>query len=111
MVDATISIDQCTGNPRLLINTIYDMQSMRENFVRKLQLTLASQELSEQVFGQLQQLFLQTETTAYPIVVKYFADATAELRLEHQWHVALSDENLATLRQVLGKNSVSLVFS
>jgi DNA polymerase-3 subunit alpha len=113
VLEGTLDTDQRTGKTRLRVEKVHDMKSVRENFLRKLLLKVdATQAAQHAVLENLQQC-LQPATAAgtFPIAIEYRnAAAQSELRLAGSWTLPLDDAGLRDLRQMLGKENVSLVF-
>lgn len=112
VLEGTISSDQRTGNLRLRVESIHDMQAVREKFLRKLLLKVNTQQVEQGALQQLQQFIQPAETPAsFPIAIEYASQqAQAELRLGGQWSVVLDDDNLQALRRSFGKQNVALCF-
>lgn len=112
VLEGILDTDQRTGKTRLRVEKIHDMQAVRANFLRKLVLRVDATAAANDVQALLQQCLRPANGAAnFPIVVEYRnAQASAELRLAGQWTVPLDDAGLREVRQVLGKENVSLVF-
>ena len=111
VIEGILDTDQRTGKTRLRVEKIHNMQSVRENFLRKVVLHIEAQQLADGVWQQVQTLLHPTDEPKFSIVVDYCNDqARAELRLGQNWSLALDDNNLRDLRVSLGKDNVGLVF-
>ena len=112
VLEGTLDTDQRTGKTRLRVEKAHNMQSVRENFLRKLLLRVDASEANTAVMANLREcLKPATEAGAFPIALEYRnAEAQAEMRLAGQWTLPLDDAGLQHLRQMLGKENVSLVF-
>lgn len=111
VIEGILDTDQRTGKTRLRVERIHNMQSVRENFLRKVVLHIEAQQLADGVWQQVQTLLHPTDEPKFSIVVDYCNDqARAELRLGQNWSLALDDNNLRDLRVSLGKDNVGLVF-
>lgn len=109
-IEGTVSVDQRTGSARLRIDSIYDMQTLRESFLRKLKLRIDAQHTRE-VLTDLQAWFITSTEPRYPVVIDYCNQvARAELRLKEGWYIPLDDQHLRRLRQRLGQDAVQLIF-
>lgn len=99
------------GEVRLRVNHIYNMQTMRENLLRKLQLSVSASQFRNGMLEQLQTLLQESVDPVYPLVIDYQnKQASAEVRLGAHLHIPLSDSNLRELRDVLGQDAVRLVY-
>ena len=111
VIEGILDTDQRTGKTRLRVEKIHNMQSVRENFLRKVVLHIEAQQLADGVWQQVQTLLHPTDEPKFSIVVDYCNDqARAELRLGQNWSLALDDNNLRDLRVSLGKDNVGMVF-
>ncbi|MGB5598687.1 MAG: OB-fold nucleic acid binding domain-containing protein [Thiothrix litoralis] len=112
VLEGTLDTDQRTGKTRLKVEKVHNMQSVRENFLRKLLLKVDVSQVPQGVLEKLRQcLQPATAAGAFPIAVEYRnAEAQSELRLAGSWTLSLDDAGLRDLRQMLGKENVSLVF-
>ncbi|QQZ30154.1 DNA polymerase III subunit alpha [Thiothrix subterranea] len=112
VLEGTLDTDQRTGKTRLRVEKVHNMQSVRENFLRKLVLRLEEQQVQQGILPALRQRLKPAATAgSFPITIEYFnAQARADLRLGGTWTVPLDDAGVRDLRQLLGKENVSLVF-
>jgi DNA polymerase-3 subunit alpha len=112
VLEGILDTDHRTGKTRLRVEKVHNMQSVRENFLRKLLLKVDVTQAPPDILANLRQC-LQPATAAgtFPIAIDYCnAEAHAELRLAGSWTLPLDDAGLQDLRQMLGKENVSLVF-
>lgn len=87
------------------------MQDMRENLLRKLQLTINARQVEDGLLAKLQGFFTQTDEPRYPVIINYRnQQARADIRLGSQLYIPLSDDSLSSLRQALGQEAVRLVY-
>lgn len=111
VLEGTLDTDQRTGKTRLRVEKVHNMQSVRENFLRKLVLRLDAGQVQGAVWNDLRKFLKPVEAVKFPIALEYCnAQAKAELRLGNRWEVVLDDGNLRELRAALGKENVGLVF-
>lgn len=112
VLEGTLDTDQRTGKTRLRVEKVHNMQSVRENFLRKLVLRLEAVDPQCDILPTLRQCLKPAAAAGnFPIVIDYRnSKASAELRLAGQWTVALDDVGLRNLRHLLGKDNVCLVF-
>ncbi len=112
VLEGTLDTDQRTGKTRLRVEKVHNMQSVRENFLRKLVLRLEAQQVQQGILPTLRQRLKPAATAgSFPIMIEYAnAQACADLRLGGTWTVPLDDTEVHDLRQLLGKENVSLVF-
>ncbi|MCB1619831.1 MAG: DNA polymerase III subunit alpha [Thiothrix sp.] len=111
IIEGVLDSDMRTGNLRLRVQKIYDMQGMREQRLRKLRLTIHGEQARNDLLEQLIRLFEPAEEACYPIGISYRnRQASAEILLDRKLYMPLHDNNLRELRQVLGQDAVQLIF-
>ena len=111
VLEGTLDTDQRTGKTRLRIEKVHNMQSVRENFLRKLVLKVDAGSDQQSTIQKLRQFLKPAEAATFPIAIEYRnAGAQAEMRLAGQWTIPLDDVGLRALRQSMGKNNVGLLF-
>ena len=111
VLEGTLDSDYRTESVRLRVNHIYSMQEVRENLLRKLQLTITAQQIEQGLMANLQGFLTQTEEPRYPVIISYQnQQACADIRLGSQLYIPLSDSSLRELRQVMGQDAVQLVY-
>ena len=98
-----------SGKTRLKVEKIHTMQSVRENFLRRVYFKLKHD--NQTCFEQLKPYLMQSDNPKHQIIIDYQgAQAKAELRLGSQWQVMLGDESLKAMREILEKDQLRLVF-
>ncbi len=111
VIEGTLDSDFRTESVRLRIDQIYAMQTMRENLLRKLQLSITESQAQQGLIDKLQGLFSTTEEPKYPVVIHYRnQQACADIRLSSQLYIPLSDNKLKALRELLGQSAVQLMY-
>lgn len=110
-IEGTVSVDQRTGSSRLRIESIYDMQTLRESFLRRLKLRVDAQHVVAGFMNELQTWLVEAPEPRYTVLLDYCNQrARAELRLDDKFYIPLHDNNLRSLRQKLGQDAVQLIF-
>jgi DNA polymerase-3 subunit alpha len=98
-----------SGKTRLKVEKIHNMQSVRENFLRRVYFKI--NHAQQACFSQLKPYLIASDNPKHQIIIDYQGvHAKAELRLGNQWQVALSDEQLKAMREILDKDQLRLVF-
>nr|CAA6807271.1 MAG: DNA polymerase III alpha subunit (EC [uncultured Thiotrichaceae bacterium] len=111
IIEGTLDSDFRTESVRLRVNQIYSMQDMRENLLRKLQLTVNIQQVEQGLMTDLLEFLKRTDEPRYPVIINYQNKvASADIRLGSQLYIPLSDDSLRELRQVIGQDAVQLVY-
>lgn len=112
VIEGVLDTDRMTGNTRLRVERIHNIQLARESFARSLRLKVTQAQLQSQDFlGKLKSFFIDVEAPDYPVVIEYSSpQAKADLRLGANWQVSLSDDNLRQMRELLGETSVNLKY-
>ncbi len=111
VIEGTLDTDQRSGKTRLRIEKIHDMQSVRENFLRKLVLRVDKQQIEQGLWQQIKTYLQPTQAIKFPLAVEYCNQtAKAEIRLENKWSIALDDASLQQLKLAVGTENVVLMF-
>ncbi len=98
-----------SGKTRLRVEKIHNMQSVRENFLRRVYFKLSHDQKA--CFAQLKPYLIQSDNPKHQIIIDYRGvKAKTELKLGGQWQVALGDESLKEMREILEKDQLRLVF-
>jgi DNA polymerase-3 subunit alpha len=108
IIEGSLNTD-FSGNMRLRIETLHDIDSARNTFARHLQLSVKQAQTEHGLVERLEALLLQQTETTCPVFIHYEMDkATAQIRLGEEVNAMLSDELLTSLRKELGEDSVNI---
>ena len=111
VIEGTLDTDQRSGNTRLRVERIHNMQAVRENYLKKVVLPIEAEQLADGLWEEIRPFLKPAEETKFNVVIDYAnAKARAELRLGQNWSIALDDDSLRQLRVTLGKGKLGLVF-
>ena len=111
VIEGTLDTDQRSGNTRLRVEKIHNMQAVRENYLKKVVLPIEAEQLADGLWEGIRPFLKPAEETKFHVVIDYAnAKARAELRLGQNWSIALDDDSLRQLRVTLGKGKLGLVF-
>jgi DNA polymerase-3 subunit alpha len=110
IIEGSLNTD-FSGNMRLRINTLHDMDSARKTFARGLQLSVKKAQTENGLVERLEELLPQQTDTACPVFIRYETDdATAQIRLGRGVNAPLDDNSLTALRKELGDNGVRVCY-
>ena len=111
IIEGLLDTDQRSGKTRLRVERIHDMQSIRENFLRKLILHIDHEQVAQGSWQQIGSFLKPVDASKFTIAVEYGnQQAKAEIRLDQHWGIELDDTNLQELRSVLGSAHVIMQF-
>lgn len=111
VTEAEVSIDNFTGNFKLIAKSIYTLEQAREKFARHLQLELINHEFNEQLINNLTSILMPYRPGKCAVHIQYQAhSAAALLQLGEQWRVRITDDLLHGLRNLLGHEQVRVVY-
>ncbi len=111
VTEAEVSIDNFTGNFKLVAKSIYTLEQAREKFARHIQLELEKQELNDQLLNKLTSILQPYRPGKCSVQIQYQAhSAAALLQLGEQWRVRLTNDLLQGLRNLLGVDQVKVVY-
>lgn len=111
IVEGEISLDNFTGNYRLQAKNILDLNGARSKYAKSLKIKLSSQQLSDKFIATLQSILKPYSGGSCPIIIEYTNQlAQGKLVLGKEWQVKLTKEFLATIKEQLGAESVSIEY-
>ncbi|AHK78705.1 DNA polymerase III subunit alpha [Ectothiorhodospira haloalkaliphila] len=110
VVEGSAGIDEFSGNVRMRCRQIMDLDQAREQFAKRVELSVngkASPGLLEGLHAHLEPF----SEGPCPIYLSYCNDqASARFRLGARWQVRPSEELIHRLRELLGEESVRIVY-
>jgi len=110
IVEGEVSLDEFTGNSRVLAKKILDITQAREKHARCVVLKL-TENITPIFIDQLRQAITPYRPGSCPILVEYNrSDSQAQLALGPEWRVKPSDELLKAAQQLLGKDAVQMQY-
>lgn len=110
IVEGEVSLDEFTGNSRVLAKKILDITQAREKHARCVVLKL-TENITPVFIDKLRQIITPYRPGSCPILVEYNrSDSQAQLALGPEWRVKPSDELLAAAQQLLGKDAVQMQY-
>jgi DNA polymerase-3 subunit alpha len=108
VLEGQLDTDKRIGRTRFRIEKVHSMQSIRETFVRKITIRLQTK---PQALQELQPFLRPIERFSCPLVIEYSNQhAQVQVRLAEQWGLSLDDLSLRELRNVVGRENISLLF-
>jgi DNA polymerase III subunit alpha len=112
IVEGEVSIDEYSGNNRLLARRVLGITQARELFAQRLLFKINSNLTDQTLFDQLRQIILPFCPGKLPIFIEYKnSDAKAQLSLGANWQVQPSDELLQNVQKLLGDNTVEITYA
>ena len=111
VVEGTLNTEFHTGNTRLRIEALYNVEEARTNYARSMQLTIGKEQAQNGFIDKLASLIPEEGVSECPILINYETDeATAQLRLGAEYKAPLDDASLGALREYLGEDRVVINF-
>lgn len=113
VAQGALSVDDFSGNLRLVVDNLYDINQARENFANGLQL---SWEYSEQASNPdfvngLKDTLQPYQGGKCPVTISYvLSQASAEVRLGEGWRIRPTDELLSRLRCLPGVKGIEVKY-
>src|SRR5690606_36958323 len=110
MVEGQISFDDYSGGLKMRADAVQTVDEARQNAVKGLCLSIEAAKLDRSFAGRLSEMLSPYRREGCPIRIDYIRrDARGQLYLGQDWQVQPTDELIQKLREVLGKERVTLV--
>jgi len=102
IITGELSLDHYSGNARVNVNMIYDLDEARNHFARRLIINLHHQQIDANFVAQLKEILTTfKEAGECPVVCHYQGEmATSVLTFSDNWRVRLSKELLHRLNEL-----------
>ena len=125
VVEGTLNTVYGTNDVRFYANILHNIEDARNQFLRRLQLTIHKSQATNGLLDELDQLLPtriqnkeeqqqstdQMQVGNCPVFVKYETDSEiAELRLGSDVSAPLADDDIKRLRKILGEDKVHLIY-
>ncbi|TQV86280.1 DNA polymerase III subunit alpha [Exilibacterium tricleocarpae] len=111
VIDGQVSHDDYSGGLKMRAESVQSLSDARQTLARGLQLQLSSSRLGVDFSAQLAGILEPYRQGNCPVLIDYSrSDAKAQLELGQQWQVRPVDELLQQLRDVYGRDKVSLLY-
>ncbi len=111
VIDGQVSHDDYSGGLKMRAEAVRSLNDARQELAKGLQLQLASARLGGDFSLQLAAILEPYREGSCPVLIDYSrSDARGQLVLGQQWQVRPADELLQQLRDVYGRDKVSLVY-
>ena len=109
IAEGGLAIDNFSGNLRLTVEKLYDIDQAREQFARGLQLTWNNASTVNHISTQLTEVLTPFKRGGCPVSIAYSSDeARATVQLGDEWRVHPTDELIARLKTLLGADAVEI---
>jgi len=118
IIEGTLNSDYTSGAVRLRIDVLHDIESARNQFLRRLTLNVDKAQTTNGLLDKLDDLLPSNVTNdgnsnagQCPVFISYETDnETAELRLGSDVSAPLADEDIKKLKKALGEDRVNLIY-
>jgi len=109
IAEGGLAIDNFSGNLRLTVEKLYDIDQAREQFARGLQITWNLSKTINNLTEQLAELLTPFKKGGCPVSIAYSSDqAKATVQLGDDWRVHPTDELIVRLKALLGSDAVEI---
>ncbi len=111
VIRGNCDLDNFSGLPMVTADQIFSVDEARSYFVRQLRLRM-QQMMTPEVVNKLQEILKPHCGGTCPVIVDYSgAGASAEIALGPEWQVKPAEVLLELLREYLGDENVSIIYS
>ena len=99
VLSGELTLDHYSGNTRINVNTIYDLEAARNRFAKYLAVTINYKQVNEDFIEQFKDVISPfKEDGQCPLIFYYHGEkATAQIYCAKQWHIRLSQELLSRI--------------
>jgi len=120
VIEGSLNSDYTTGAVRLRVEALHNMESARNQFLRRLQLNIDKSQTANGLLDKLDELLPTTIQTPdnqaqagqCPVFIAYETDdEKVELRLGSDVSAPLGDDDIKLLKKALGDDRVKLLYS
>jgi len=109
IAEGGLAIDNFSGNLRLTVEKLYDIDQAREQFARGLQITWELSKSINNLTEQLAEVLTPFKKGGCPVSIAYRSDqARAVVQLGDEWRVHPTDGLLVRLKALLGTDAVEI---
>jgi len=106
-----VSLDEYSGRLRMQVSELYDMDTARDHFAKRLIIRVSPQKAEQGFVQHLAKTLTPYKTGGCPIFIRYATGgATAGLKLGEEWKIRPTDDLLEQITQITGKESVELEY-
>ena len=108
VVEGEVALDDFSGGLRMRAKRVMSLEEARTSLLDSVRVCLDTTRHSEQALAKMASLFQQYRGGCAVTVELQRPDSSAVLKLGEQWRVEPADDLVQSLRDQLGKDSVSL---
>ena len=104
-----LSTDEYTGGIQMRVENLYDMASLRQNFLQNVELHLEESQLDSLYLQKLKQVIAEYRGGRVPISVAYTRNRgeKGEIKLGSDWNLEPRSGMMLTLKSIVGDDAVS----
>ena len=99
VISGELGLDRYSGNARITVDMIYDLDSARNHYARRLSININHEQVDEAFINHFKEVLMPfREGGKCPVVYNYTGDkATTSIRLSNEWKVRLTKELLSRI--------------
>ena len=106
-----VSLDEYSGRLRMQVKELYDMDSAREHFAKRMVIRISPEAANNGFVQHLANTLTPYKEGGCPIFIRYATkQATAGLKLGEEWKIRPTDDLIEQLTQITGKQSIELEY-
>lgn len=111
VVEGEISIDEFTGNFKMMARRLFNIEQARENYGKELLLNLAGENIEPSIFNELKNILTPFCLGNCSVTIKYLrSDSIVDLALGANWRIRPAEILFEQLRKMLGTEAVEMVY-
>lgn len=109
IVEGEVSIDEFTGNHKVMARRIFDIADARELYGKGLLIRISAALAQPKLIQEIQKVLMPFCVGRCPVTIEYARrEGVAQLLLGSQWQVKPSDDLFNALQKLLGDEAVSM---
>ncbi|MCW8931517.1 MAG: OB-fold nucleic acid binding domain-containing protein, partial [Gammaproteobacteria bacterium] len=107
VISGELGLDRYSGNARITVDRIYDLDSARNHYARRLSVDINHEQVDEEFINHFKEVLLPfREGGECPVYYNYTGvKATTSIRLSNDWNVRLTKELLSRIDKLTHSQS------
>jgi len=106
-----VTLDEFSGGLRMQVKELYDMDTAREHFARRIIIRINDQQINHSMVQSMANTLRPYQEGKCPIFLRYStSSAYAGLRFGEEWRVKPTEDLMTQLKSLVGEDSIALEY-